>query len=112
MRIHRKTNGDAMIENYIGGKLLLSALPLFSFVMLLLNLNNINNIKWYWNFGIAILLTLLLSGLFTIFYSSLLGYKSKPSISIIQGGYVRHSLHIIDAIITFIVGLILFIISN
>ena len=84
MRIHRTKNADAMIENSIGGKLLLSALPLLSFVMLILNLNNITNIKWYWNFVIATLFTFLLSVLLANIYSSILGYKSKPSLSLIE----------------------------
>lgn len=112
MRIHRTKNADAMIENSISGKLLLSALPLLSFVMLILNLNNITNIKWYWNFVIATLFTFLLSVLLANIYSSILGYKSKPSISLMAGGYVKHNLHIIDAIITFVIGIILYFVSN
>ena len=112
MRIHRIKNADAMIENSTIGKSLLSGVSLLSFVMLFLNVNNINHSKWYWNFGISILLTFLLSEMFAKIYSSVLGIKSKPSMSIRAGGYVRHNINIIDAIITLIVALVLFIISK
>jgi hypothetical protein len=112
MRIHRIKNADAMIENSTIGKSLLSVVSLLSFVMLFLNVNNINHAKWYWNFGISILLTFLLSEMFAKIYSSVLGIKSKPSMSIRAGGYVRHNINIIDAIITLIVALVLFIISK
>jgi hypothetical protein len=111
MRIHRVKNADAMIESSIIGKSLLSMVSLLSFVMLFFTVENINNSKWYWNFGISILLTLFLSEMLANIYSSVLGIKSKPSMSIRTGGYVRHNINIIDAIITLIVGLILFIIN-
>ena len=111
MRIHRVKNADAMIESSIIGKSLLSMVSLLSFIMLFFTVENINNSKWYWNFGISILLTLFLSEMLANIYSSVLGIKSKPSMSIRTGGYVRHNINIIDAIITLIVGLILFIIN-
>lgn len=112
MRIHRVKNADAMIESSIIGKSLLSMVSLLSFIMLFFTVENINNSKWYWNFGISILLTLFLSEMLANIYSSILGIKSKPSMSIRTGGYVRHNINIIDAIITLIVGLILFIINK
>jgi len=112
MRIHRVKNADAMIESSIIGKSLLSMVSLLSFIMLFFTVENINNSKWYWNFGISILLTLFLSEMLANIYSSVLGIKSKPSMSIRTGGYVRHNINIIDAIITLIVGLILFIINT
>jgi hypothetical protein len=112
MRIHRIKNADAMIESSIIGKLLLSLVSLLSFIMLFFSFENINNSKWYWNFGISIMLTLFLSEILAKIYSSVLGVKSKPSISIRAGGYVRHNINIIDAIITLIVALTLFIISK
>ena len=112
MRIHRMKNADAMIESSIIGKSLLSMVSLLSFIMLFFTVENINNSKWYWNFGISILLTLFLSEMLANIYSSVLGIKSKPSMSIRTGGYVRHNINIIDAIITLIVGLILFFINK
>lgn len=112
MRIHRIKNADAMIESSIIGKSLLSMVSLLSFIMLFFTVENINHFKWYWNFGISILLTLFLSEMLANIYSSVLGIKSKPSMSIRTGGYVRHNINIIDAIITLIVGLILFFINK
>lgn len=112
MRIHRIKNADAMIESSRIGKSLLSLVSLLSFIMLFFTVENINHSKWYWNFGISILLTLFLSEMLANIYSSVLGIKSKPSMSIRTGGYVRHNINIIDAIITLIVGLILFIINK
>jgi hypothetical protein len=112
MRIHRIKNADAMIESSRIGKSLLSAVSLLSFIMLFFTIENINHSKWYWNFGISILLTLFLSEMLANIYSSVFGIKSKPSMSIRTGGYVRHNINIIDAIITLIVGLILFIINK
>ena len=112
MRIHRIKNADAMIESSMIGKSLLSSVSLVSFIMLFLSVENINHSKWYWNFGISILLTLFLSEILSKIYSSVLGVKSKPTMSIRTGGYVRHNVNIIDAIITFIAALILFLIYN
>jgi len=81
-------------------------------MLLFFSVENINHSKWYWNFGISILLTLFLSEMLANIYSSVLGIKSKPSMSIRTGGYVRHNINIIDAIITLIVGIILFIINK
>jgi len=112
MRIHRIKNADAMIESSRIGKLLLSMVSLLSFMLLFFNVENINHSKWYWNFGISILLTLFLSEMLANIYSSVLGIKSKPSMSIRTGGYVKHNINIIDAIITLIGGIILFILNK
>jgi|694.fasta_scaffold64953_1 hypothetical protein len=112
MRIHRIKNADAMIESSIIGKSLLSMVSLLSFIMLFFTVENINHTKWYWNFGISILLTLFLSEIFANIYSSIIGIKSKPVMSIRASGYIRHNINIIDAIITLIVALILFIICK
>jgi hypothetical protein len=112
MRIHRIKNADAMIEGSVIGKSMLTAVSFLSFILLFFSIENINHSKWYWNFSISILLTLFLSEMLANIYSSVLGIKSKPSMSIRTGGYVRHNINIIDAIITLIVGIILFIINK
>lgn len=112
MRIHRIKNEDAMIESSIIGKSLLSAVSLLSFIMLFFSVENINHSKWYWNLGISIVLTFLLSEIFANIYSSVLGIKSKPSMSIRTGSYVRHNINVIDAIITLVMALVLFVISK
>jgi hypothetical protein len=112
MRIHRIKNTDAMIESSLIGKSLLSGMTLLSFIMLFISVENINHATWYWNFGISILLTFFLSEILAKIYCTVLGVKSKPSMSIRSGGYVRHNINIIDAIITLIVALILFMINK
>jgi len=110
MSIHRTKNADAMIENSFGGKLLLTVFSLIPFVFLTIVISNIGNLKWYWSFIISIIIIFMLSGILTDIYSSILGYKSKPSLSLRAGGHVRYNLHIFDAIITFVLGLILYIV--
>lgn len=112
IKIHRSKNADAMIENRAGGKLLFTALYLVAFVIIVDLISDIVNIKWFWSFLIAILFELFLSKLLALFYSSLLGYKSKPHLSLSTLDYVRSNLHIIDALITFGLGFILYLISN
>lgn len=112
MRIHRIKNADAMIESSIIGKSLLSAVSLISFILLFFSIENINHYKWYWNFGISILLVLFLPEIFAKIYSSILGVKSKPLMSIKSGGFIRHNIHIADAIITLFVAVLLFILSK
>lgn len=108
MNIHRVKNADAMIENSISGKLLLTIIPLISFIIIANLISKILSLKWYWGTFIAIIGVFILSGLLSKFYSLFLGYKTKPQLSLIAGGYVKHNLHIIDSVITFILGLILF----
>lgn len=110
MNIHRTKNSTAMIENSISGKLLLLLLPLLSFVFLTISISNIGHLKWYLSIIISIISVFLLAGLLANIYSSILGFKSKPSLSIQAGGYVRHNLHIIDSLITLCLGIILFLI--
>ena len=108
MNIHRVKNSDALIENSISGKLLLTIIPLISFIIISILISKIFSIKWYWSIFIAIIGVFILSGLLAKFYSLLLGYKTKPQLSLLAGGYVKHNLHIIDSVITFVLGLILF----
>jgi hypothetical protein len=110
MNIHRTKNSNAMIENSITGKLLLTVLPLLSIAFLTITISNIAHLKWYWSIIISIISVFLLSGLLANIYSSILGIKSKPMLSIEAGGYVRQNLHIIDSLITFCLGIVLFLI--
>lgn len=110
MNIHRKINSNAMIENSITGKLLLTVLPFLSLVFLTITISNIGHLKWYLSILISIISVFLLSGLLANIYSSVLGFKSKPSLSIEAGGYVRQKVHIIDSLITFCLGILLFLI--
>lgn len=112
MNIHRAKNKDAMIENNIGGKLLFILFFSITFAILVTQISNIVNIKWFWCIVIAIFIVLFLSRMSAIIYSTFLGYKTKPHLSSSTLDYVRSNLHIIDALITFGLGFILFLISN
>ena len=112
MSIHRAKNEDAMIESSISGKLFLTVLPLISFALLALIINNIGKLKWYYSLIIAVLCVVVLSRIFAKIYSPFLGYKSKPYPNLRTGTYDRRNLYIIDTLITFGLGLILLLIGN
>jgi len=109
MRFYWVQNDEAPIEYSMIGKLLLQLLPVISFIFLTILISNIGDLKWYWSLIISILAVLVLSNIFAnIYSSSILGVKTKPQISLRAGGIVRYHVHIINAIITFALGLILF----
>lgn len=112
MSLQRTKNPDAMIENSSNGMFLMTIGSILPFVMLLLTISELWELKWYWNILISIILTFMLSSFLARFYSSILGYKTKPQLSLLEGGYIRHNIHIIDAIITFVIGMIVFFISK
>lgn len=112
MSLQRTKNPDAMIENSSNGMFLMTIGSILPFVMLLLTISELWELKWYWNILISIILTFMLSRFLAGFYSSILGYKTKPQLSLLEGGYIRHNIHIIDAIITFVIGMIVFFISK
>ena len=112
MSLQRAKNPDAMIENSSSGMLIMTITSILPFTMLFFTISEIWESKWYWNILISIILTFALSNILANLYSSILGYKTKPQLSLIHGGYVRNNIHIVDAIITFIAGLIIYFIVN
>ena len=112
MSLQRAKNPDAMIENSSNGMLLMTIGSILPFIMLYFTISELWELKWYWNILISIILTFILSNILAGFYSSLLGYKTKPQLSLLEGGYVRHNIHIVDALITFVIGAIVFFISK
>lgn len=112
MSLQRAKNPDAMVENSSSGMFLMTLGSVLPFIMLFFTVNELWELKWYWNVLISIGLTFLLSQILASLYCSILGYKTKPQFSLLQGGYVRHNIHIIDAIITFVIGIIIFFISK
>lgn len=108
MNLHRTKNWDAMTENNLNGKLALTMLPLISLVFLTLTISKLGGLKWYLSLPISIISVFLLSGLLSTIYSSILGYKSKPVLSLMEGGYVKHNLYIIDSLITLGLGIVLY----
>jgi hypothetical protein len=109
MNLQRTKNPDAMIESSTNGSLFMSLGSILPFVMLFFTMSAIWELKWFWNILISTILTFMLSTFLAGFYCSILGYRSKPQFSLIVGGYVRHNIHIVDAIITFAVGVVIFI---
>lgn len=85
---------------------LIASLHLFSLVFL--TLKEISNYNFFWTFVIALGVDSLFSIHIAKIYCKILGYKSKPTISYLEGGFVKHNLHLVDAIITFTIGLILY----
>ena len=112
MNKHRAKNSDSMMENSINGNIILSLFTLLPFIMLVITVNKILDFKWYWNLIISFVISALTWDTLSSIYSSLFGYKSKPSMSLQAGGYVRHNIYIIDALITFGLGLIIYLIGR
>jgi len=104
INLHRAKNPDTIIENSTIGKLIMTVSLTLPFVLLIFTVSEIWGYKWYWNILISIILTFLLSSILTVFYSIIIGYKTKPQISFFEGGNFRYKIHIIDSIITFVVG--------
>ena len=109
MNMHRAKNSNSMSGG--SGHILLTLLPLLSIVFLVITISNIANLKWYWSILISVVSVFLLSGLFAKIYSSIFGYKTKPVLSLEAGGYIRQNVNIIDSLITFCLGLLLFFLS-
>lgn len=108
----RQKNPDAILGSSVSGQLIMYAIPLASFVLLILCLTKITTLMWFWNIPIAFLVHIVSWQYLTDIYSSVFGIKTKPQISIFQGGMVKHNLHIIDALVTFGLGLVFFIIAR
>lgn len=103
---------DSAMEMSAGGKLKLTGIQLISFIFLTIAIFNIGEIKWYWSLLILILSLGIIRKIATDFYSSLLGYKSKPIMSLMAGEKVKYNMYIIDSLITFFVGTVLFIVTK
>jgi len=111
MKKHREKNQDAAMEFSIKGKILLSSLTLLPFIMLVVSMNTLLDLRWYWSLIISVVVTILFMNIFTTLYISKFGYKRKMDKIILDlGGYPN--LHIIDALITFALGVILYIVFS
>ena len=100
---------DSAMEMSAGGKLKLTGIQVTSFIFLTIAVFNIGEIKWYWSLLILVLALGIVRKIATDFYASLLGYKSKPIMSLMAGENVRYNMYIIDSLITFFVGTVMFI---
>lgn len=108
----RQKNSDAMLGASVFGQLSMYLIPIASFVLLILCITKITTLRWFWNIPIAFLVHTVSWEFLTDFYSSVFGIKTKPQISIFQGGMVKHNLHFVDALVTFGLGLVFFIITR
>ncbi|MFV0180526.1 hypothetical protein OBK28_13290 [Empedobacter falsenii] len=73
-------------------------------------ITNVVDVKWYWDiilFVINVILIYILGGLFGYLYRFLVGYKTKPQISLTAGRFVRKPLPVVDAIISFVIAIVL-----
>lgn len=106
---HRTKNSSARIESSLVAQLFFIVVFLISISIMANRISSILSIQWYWSGAISIILIFLFLVFLANLYSSILGFKSKPQLSILEGGeYVRHNLPLIDSLITLIVGIILF----
>lgn len=108
MHSHRTQNSSSRIESSLLGQLFFIVIFLISISIMANRISSILSIQWYWSGAISIILIFLFSVFLANLYSSILGFKSKPQLSILEGEYVRHNLPLIDSLITLIVGIILF----
>lgn len=112
MHFQREKNPDAIAEFQLGWQLILALSPYISIIFLMLNMNNITHLKWYWNLGISALLAYIFANQLAYIYSLFLGYKTEPRLNFFTGKVERQNIHIVDVIITFVIGVILFFIAN
>lgn len=108
MHSQRTKNSSARIESSLVGQLFFIIVFLISISIMANRISSILSIRWYWSGAISIILIFLFSVFLANLYSSILGVKSKPQLSILEGEYVRHRLPLIDSLITLIVGVILY----
>lgn len=108
----RELNADAIINTSVSGRLFLMALPLASFILLIICVAKITTLRWFWNIPIAFVIHIVLWNFLTDIYSSSVGAKTKPQLSLFEGKMVRYNNYFIDAIITFGLGIIIFLFAN
>jgi hypothetical protein len=112
MHIHIEKNADGMIANTDYGKIIFGVFYLITIAFLSIITSDILSQKWYFNILIAFFTDLLLARIIAEIYTPIFGYKSKPSPNLIFGKHVRHNINILDSLITFGLGFILFFISR
>jgi len=112
MHIHREKNADAMIESTVYGVIIFGIFYLITIAFLSIITSDILSQKWYFNILIAFFTDLLLARIIAEIYTPIFGYKSKPFPNLILGKHVRHNINILDSLITFGLGFILYLISK
>ncbi len=92
-------------------KLISIIVIIISVILLIITNSNIFNVKWYWGLAITIPMLFVAGPLLTNMYVFMFGIKSKWYPSLMAGKHVRDDLHFFNSIITFILGLIVYLIS-
>jgi hypothetical protein len=107
---HSRKNKDSLLETTSNGAIIRIFHLIISFLIITLSFKKTLNIEWYWSLLLSLISNFVFANLFYGIYLPFFGYKSKPRISIQLGIVERVNLHYIDAIITLIIAIILFII--
>lgn len=109
LRLQYSENPDAPINNSDNFTLISIAGVVISLGMIYLVLLKLFHLSWYKNIAILLLLAFVFSSFLAKLYGNTFGIKTQPQLSLKEGGYVRYHIRAYDALITFIVGLLSYI---
>lgn len=109
--MQRVKNPDAAIEFTLSGKLILSLIPMIAFVFLVITVSKIVNLKWYWSILVSFITYLFTWRFLTRNYCLFFGIKTKPFFSFTEGKIIRANVHLEDAILTLVVGVVMLLIA-
>lgn len=109
--MQRVKNPDAAIEFTLLGKLILSLMPMIAFVFLVITMSKIVNLKWYWSILVSFITYLFTWRFLTRNYCLFFGIKTKPFFSFTEGKMIRANVHLEDAILTLVVGVVMLLIA-
>ncbi len=109
----QRKNEPILFESSAIGALIITVTPILCFIMLNLTLNKLIDVSWFWNLLISIVLMVLLSNLLAEIYALFLGIKSTKKIDLMTGEMNKKvNIYIMNAFITFGVGVILYFIGK
>lgn len=110
---NQRRGEKVLFESTATGSFVIVLIPFLSFVMLNFVLNKLSDIHWLWLLIISVIIMPLLGGPLTEMYSSILGYKTTKQIDLRTGEINKKvNVHIVDAFITFGVGIIFYFIGK
>lgn len=93
------------------GILRISFFSLFPLFMVYLSIHELVEYKWYWEMLITILVVISTRGFLSQIYIKYFGIKTAPTFSLKDGDYIRYNHHPLNAIISFLIGLVIYLIS-
>lgn len=110
----RQTKGENVrFKSSAIGSLIIALVPFLSFVFLNLILNKLSDFHWFWLLIVSIIIMPLLGSPLTEIYSSVFGYKITKKIDLRTGDINKKiNVHMIDAFISFGVGIVLYVIGK